>query len=89
MTIHLNPELEALIQSDVERGPYRSPDEFVERAVKMLHEQEQWLADNHSDLAAKIEQGYASSERGELLAPDQVRACVAERKQAWRNENDR
>ncbi|HME10855.1 MAG TPA: type II toxin-antitoxin system ParD family antitoxin [Bryobacteraceae bacterium] len=89
MTIHLNPELEALIQSDVERGPYRSPDEFVERAVQLLHEQEQWLADNRDDIAAKIEQGYTSSERGNLLDPDQVRAHVAERKQAWRNENNR
>jgi hypothetical protein len=31
MTIHLKPELEALIQRDVERGPYQSVDEFVER----------------------------------------------------------
>ena len=63
MTIHLKPELEALIQKDVERGPYRSADEFVEQAVQMLHEQEQWLADNHADIAAKIEEGYASAER--------------------------
>jgi putative addiction module CopG family antidote len=58
MTIHLKPELEALIQKDVERGPYQSADEFVEQAVQMLHEQEQWLADNHADIAAKIEEGY-------------------------------
>jgi putative addiction module CopG family antidote len=89
MTIRLKPELEALIQKDVERGPYRSADEFVEQAVQMLHEQEQWLADNHADIAAKIEEGYASAERGELLGPEQVRAQVNERKQAWRNDNKR
>jgi antitoxin ParD1/3/4 len=89
MTIRLKPELEALIQKDVERGPYRSADEFVEQAVQMLHEQEQWLADNHADIAAKIEEGYASAERGDLLDPEQVRAQIAERKQAWRNENQR
>lgn len=38
MTIHLNPELEALIQKDVERGPYQSADEFVACAIQMLHE---------------------------------------------------
>ena len=89
MTIHLKPELEALIQKDVERGPYQSADEFVEQAVQMLHEQEQWLADNHADIAAKIENGYASAERGELLDPEQARAQVNERKQAWRNANQR
>jgi hypothetical protein len=43
MTIHLKPELERLIQKDVERGPYETADEYVERAVQMLHEQEEWL----------------------------------------------
>ena len=89
MTIRLKPELEALIQKDVERGPYQSADEFVEQAVYMLHEQEQWLADNHTAIAAKIEEGYASAERGELLDSEQVRTQVNERKQAWRNENKR
>jgi putative addiction module CopG family antidote len=48
MTIHLKPELEALIKQDVERGSYRSADEFVEQAVQMLHEQEQWFADKNN-----------------------------------------
>jgi putative addiction module CopG family antidote len=89
MTIRLKPELEALIQKDVERGPYQSADEFVEQAVQMLHEQEQWLADNRADIAAKIEEGYASADRGDLLDAEQVRARVNERKQAWRNDNKR
>lgn len=41
MTIHLKPELERLTQQDVERGPYETADEFVERAVQMPHEQEE------------------------------------------------
>jgi putative addiction module CopG family antidote len=89
MTIHLKPELEALIQQDVERGPYRSPDDFVEQAVQMLHEQEQWFVDERTEIAALIEQGYASSENGVLLNPDEVRAHVAEHKRAWQNENNR
>jgi putative addiction module CopG family antidote len=89
MTIRLKPELEALIQKDVERGPYQSADEFVELAVQMLHEQEQWLADNRTDIAAKIEKGFASAQRGELLDPEQVRSQLDERKQAWQDENKR
>jgi len=38
MEIRLRPELENLIKQDVERGPYQTVDEFVERAVSMLHE---------------------------------------------------
>jgi Arc/MetJ-type ribon-helix-helix transcriptional regulator len=77
MTIRLKPELEALIQKDVERGPYQSADEFVEQAVQMLHD------------AAKIDAGYASAERGELFDPEQARARVDERKRAWQSENKR
>ena len=36
MTVHLKPELEAMVQGDVDRGPYGSADEFVERAIQML-----------------------------------------------------
>jgi putative addiction module CopG family antidote len=67
MTVSLKPELEAMIQGDLERGPYRSVDEFVERAVRMLHEQEEWFAGNRDEIAALIEHGFAQAERGELI----------------------
>ena len=67
MTIHLKPELEALIQEDVERGSYKSADEFVAQAVQMLHAHEQWLAESRADIAAKIEHGFGQAERGEML----------------------
>jgi Arc/MetJ-type ribon-helix-helix transcriptional regulator len=50
-----------------ERGPYESADEFVAQAVRLLHAEEQWLADNRVDIAAKIERGFAQAERGELV----------------------
>ncbi len=84
MTIHLKPELERLIQKDVERGPYQTADEFVERAVQMLHDQEDWLSANRTDISAKIEEGYASAQRGELIDGDQVSAQMDEKKRAWR-----
>jgi putative addiction module CopG family antidote len=89
MTIHLRPELEALIQKDVERGPYQSADEFVAQAVRMPHEHEPWLADNRADIAAKIEHGFAQAERGELIDSIEVRARLDERKRAWMDQNNR
>jgi putative addiction module CopG family antidote len=83
VTIRINPELEALIKQDVQRGPYRTVEEFVESAVSMLHEQEAWLAQHRAEIAAKIEEGFSAAQRGELMDGGQLRARMEERKQAW------
>ena len=80
MEIRLRPELAELIKQDVQRGPYESVDEFVEHAVSMLHEQEAWLAANRADIHAKIAEGCASAQRGELLSPEEARCRLAELK---------
>jgi len=82
MDIHLRPELEEIIKQDVERGRYQSVDEFVEHALALLHEQEAWLADHRSEIAAKIEQGYAAAQRGDLIDSDEVRSKLQQRKRA-------
>ncbi len=80
MEIRLRPELEELIKQDVQRGSYQTVDEFVERAVSMLHEQEAWLAQNRAEIAAKIDEGYAAAQRGELIEADAVRSRLTELK---------
>ena len=50
MDIRLKPEMEEMIRRNVERGAYRSVNEFVEHAVALLHEEESWLAENASDI---------------------------------------
>jgi predicted transcriptional regulator len=50
----------------------RSADEFVEGAIQMLHEQEDWLARNRAEIAEQIEHGFAQAERGELIDGDEV-----------------
>ena len=83
MTIHLKPALEALIQKDVERGPYQSVDDFVERAVQMLHEEEALLADDRHVIHEKIERAFGQFERGEGLTPEESRIRLPEKKTAW------
>src|SRR2546430_17576851 len=80
MNIHLKPELEQLIHKDVERGPYETADEFVERAVEMLHAQEEWLSANRTEISAKIEEGDASFQPVELLDGVQPRVQRVEQK---------
>jgi antitoxin ParD1/3/4 len=87
MKIELRPELEVLIKQDVERGAYKSVDEFVEQAVSLLHEQEAWLAEQGSEIRAKIEEGYAAAQRGELIDSSEVRARLEEKKRTWLSEN--
>jgi len=83
MKIELKPELEALIKQDVERGAYKSVDEFVEQAVSLLHEQEAWLAEQSGEIRAKIEEGYAAAQRGELADSAEVRSRLEEKKRVW------
>jgi putative addiction module CopG family antidote len=86
MTIHLKPELEALIQKDVDRGHYRSIDEFVERAVQMLHEEEALLANDNRVIHEKIERAFGQFERGAGLTPEESRARLQEKKAAWHKQ---
>jgi predicted transcriptional regulator len=55
----------------------------VEHAVSILHEQEAWLAAHRMEIEAKINEGYAAAQRGELLEPDEVRSKLGELKRAW------
>jgi len=83
MDIHLRPELEEQIRQDIQRGPYQTIDEFVERAVTLLHEQEAWLATHRNEIAGKIEEGWNAAVRGELAGDKEVQAHMQERKRAW------
>ena len=83
MNIRLKPELEKLVEQDVQRGPYQNAAEFVERAVVLLHEQEAWLAENAAEINAKVSEGYAAAKRGDLVDAEQVRRSMDQEKRAW------
>jgi putative addiction module CopG family antidote len=83
MTIHLKPETEALIQEDLQRGPYRTIEEFVEQAVRMLHEEEELWASEKQMIHEKIERGIAQWERGEFFTEEELRVSLAKHKAAW------
>jgi len=38
MNIHLRPELEEMIEQDLQRGRYQAVDEFVKHPISLLHE---------------------------------------------------
>ena len=83
MTIQLKPELEALIQKDVERGAYQSIEEFVERAVQLLHDEEELLLETKEAIHEKIGRGLAQLDQGEGIPGDVSRARLQEKKATW------
>lgn len=46
----------------------------------MLHEQEAWLAQNRAEIAARIDEGYAAAQRGELIDADAAGSRLKELK---------
>ena len=79
MPIILRPEHERLISEALRSGAYQSPEEVIKRALELLRDRDAWLAENR----AKIEEGYAAAQRGNLIDDDEVRARMDDRKRAW------
>jgi antitoxin ParD1/3/4 len=82
MPMTLQPEHERLIAEALRSGAYQDSGEVIQRALELLRDRDGWLAENR----AKIDEGYAAAERGELIDADQVRVQMEERKRAWRAE---
>lgn len=79
MPITLRPEEEQWIAEALRSGAYRDADEVVQRALELLRRRDAWLAESR----AKIGEGYAAAQRGELIDDEQVRAQIDEKKRAW------
>ncbi len=74
MTIQLNPEQEQRIEEALRSGAYRSRDEVIDRALEMLHEQDEWLTANRRGVDAKIRNGIEELERGEGIPEEELDA---------------
>jgi antitoxin ParD1/3/4 len=83
MTIQLRPELEQLIQKDIERGGYQSVEQFVERAIQLLHDEEYLLQESKHSIHEAIGDGLAQLDRGEGVPGEVSRANLQRRKAAW------
>jgi antitoxin ParD1/3/4 len=83
MTIQLTPELEQLIQKDIERGAYQSVEQFVARAIQLLHDEEHLLQESKEAIHAAIGDGLAQLDRGEGVSGEVSRSRLQEKKAAW------
>jgi antitoxin ParD1/3/4 len=74
MSITLKPEQEQLIQQQVALGRFKSTDEALERALRLLDEQYQDYEAWVEEVREKIDESRAEVTRGEVLPLDTVMA---------------
>ena len=65
MNVHLTPELETLVQTKVKSGRYNSASEVVREALRLFEERERTRELQVRELRKRINEGWASLERGE------------------------
>jgi len=70
----------------MQTGAYQNPDEVIERALRMLHFEEEWLLDQKAEIAEKIERAFGQFDRGEFFSADESQADMKKRKAAWLRE---
>ena len=76
MTIHLNPEQENRIAEALRSGAYSSTDDVIDRALEVLHEQDEWLTANRQVINDKSRTGMAELEQGEGIPEDELDAYL-------------
>ena len=86
MTVELKPEIEALIQKQLQSGEFSSAEEVIERALEFLSAEEDWLADNRDEIATQIQEGWDEAQRGELTDGQKVRAEMQQFKEDWKKQ---
>ena len=76
MTIQLKPEQEHRIAEALRSGAYSSTDDAIDRALEVLHEHDEWLAEQREEINAKIRTGIEELERGEGIPEDELDAYL-------------
>jgi len=72
MDVSLTPELEKLVNSQVESGKYGSASEVINEALRLLQEHEKSREARLEALRLEIAKAIDQADRGELIPGDQV-----------------
>lgn len=65
MNVHLTPELEQLVQTEVQSGRYNSASEVVREALRLMEQRDEVRTIHLQELRSRIDKGLAQAERGE------------------------
>lgn len=79
--IELKPEQQRLLERAAASG--MSPDEVLDQAFAVIHEQfagNEWLMADREAIASQIAEGFAQAERGELIDGDDALRMLRDRR---------
>jgi putative addiction module CopG family antidote len=83
MNVSLPPPLQEFVRQKVADGVFRTTDEVVCEALRLLQHEDTWKG-----LASEaIEEGWKQAQSGELRTPEQVRENLAARKDDWKKQH--
>ncbi|HEX7363166.1 MAG TPA: hypothetical protein VF283_21970 [Bryobacteraceae bacterium] len=72
MTIDLKPEQEHRISEALQSGAYRNPGDVIDRALEVLHEQDEFLWANREAIEQQIRRGIEELDRGEGVPENEL-----------------
>lgn len=81
MMIEIKPEQQKILDRAAQSG--MSPEEVIDQAFAVIHEQHQdldWMLAEREAISAQIARGVAQAERGELLDPYEAARMLRDRR---------
>ncbi len=84
MNVQLTGHSEKLVNEELARRGFRSPEEVIERALELFHSEEELWRDSVHE---QIERGLAQFDRGEFFTAEESRADMEKRKAAWLSDH--
>ena len=79
MKISLNPEQEQFVKAQLANGRYRSADEVITQALKVLEQQQREYTAWVEDVRVKVDEAAAELARGEGVPLETVMQQIQER----------
>lgn len=86
MVIELKPEQQKVLDRAAQSG--MSTEEVLDQAFAVIREQyrnDDWIHEEQAAIRAQIEEGFAQSERGELVDPETAMQFLRERRAKRQN----
>ena len=72
MDVHLSPELEQVVQNQLESGRYGSVSDLVGEALRLLAQRDDLFLLGAAETRKQVEAGWQAAERGELVDGDET-----------------
>ena len=74
--LQLSAQQEHRLEEALRSGVYSSPDDVIDRALEVLHEQVEWLTAHRDLINAKVRKGIEELERGEGIPEEELDAYL-------------